>query len=79
MFFLDIDDTRFGQEIFNIVNNMGKQLCAVLRYSIRGGQGGLEVIASRFVVCYILYMPHCIYLNLHIFLTLIIDDLRLSK
>lgn len=52
MFFLDIDDTRFGQEIFNIVNNMGKQLCAVLRYSIRGGQGGLEVIASRFVVCY---------------------------
>ncbi|XP_033351207.1 large proline-rich protein BAG6 isoform X8 [Bombus vosnesenskii] len=45
----DIDDTRFGQEIFNIVNNMGKQLCAVLRYSIRGGQGGLEVIASRFV------------------------------
>ncbi|XP_033315242.1 large proline-rich protein BAG6 isoform X1 [Bombus bifarius] len=45
----DIDDTRFGQEIFNIVNNMGKHLCAVLRYSIRGGQGGLEVIASRFV------------------------------
>ncbi|XP_006565471.2 large proline-rich protein BAG6 isoform X6 [Apis mellifera] len=45
----DIDDARFGQEIFNIVNNMGRQLCAVLRYSIRGGQAGLEVLASRFV------------------------------
>ncbi|KAK9300653.1 hypothetical protein QLX08_006697 [Tetragonisca angustula] len=45
----DIDDARFGQEIFNTVNNMGRQLCAVLRYSIRGGQAGLEVIASRFV------------------------------
>ncbi|XP_017752473.1 PREDICTED: large proline-rich protein BAG6-like isoform X2 [Eufriesea mexicana] len=44
----DIDDARFGQAIFNIVNNMGRQLCAVLRYSIRGGQAGLEVIASRF-------------------------------
>ncbi|XP_029055080.2 large proline-rich protein BAG6 isoform X1 [Osmia bicornis bicornis] len=45
----DIDDARFGQEIFNIVNNLGRQLCAVLRYSIRGGQSGLEVIVSRFM------------------------------
>lgn len=45
-----VDDARFGQETLNIINNLGKQLCAVLRYSVRGGQAGLEAIASRFVV-----------------------------
>ena len=61
---LDIDDARFGQEIFNIVNNMGRQLCAVLRYSIRGGQAGLEVLASRFVVCYVYNLLN----NTHIYI-----------
>ncbi|XP_017893055.1 large proline-rich protein BAG6 isoform X2 [Ceratina calcarata] len=45
----EIDDANFGQEVFIIVNNMGRELCAVLRYSIRGGQEGLELMASRFV------------------------------
>lgn len=46
----EIDDGRFGQEILSVVNNMGRQLCAVIRYSIRGGQAGLEVVVSRSVV-----------------------------
>ncbi|KAG7203619.1 hypothetical protein KM043_013656 [Ampulex compressa] len=43
----DIAAATFGQEILDILNSLGGQLCAVLRYSIRGGQTGLEAIASR--------------------------------
>ncbi|XP_076663872.1 large proline-rich protein BAG6 isoform X3 [Andrena cerasifolii] len=48
LFNADVTDARFGQETATIVNNGGRQLCAVLRYSISGGQAGLEAIASRF-------------------------------
>lgn len=54
LFFLDLTDARFGQETATIVNNGGRQLCAVLRYSISGGQAGLEAIASRFFVSFII-------------------------
>nr|XP_050860700.1 large proline-rich protein BAG6 isoform X2 [Vespula vulgaris] len=40
-----IDDRRFGEEILTIINNLGRQLCTVLRYSLRGGQAGLEAVA----------------------------------
>lgn len=50
---------------------MGRQLCAVLRYSIRGGQAGLEVLASRFVVCYVYNLLNDMYR--YIFYILIID------
>lgn len=45
----DIDDARFAQEVPNILINMCKQFCTVLRYSLRGGQAGIEAIATRFV------------------------------
>jgi len=48
--FTDIDDATFGQEILNILIELCKQICMVLGYSLRGGQAGLEAIASRFVV-----------------------------
>lgn len=50
---------------------MGRQLCAVLRYSIRGGQAGLEVLASRFVVCYVYNLLNNT--HIYIFYILIID------
>ncbi|XP_076387799.1 uncharacterized protein LOC100875279 isoform X2 [Megachile rotundata] len=46
----DIDNTRFCQEIVNTLNNLGTQLYAVLRYSIRDGQARLEVLVSRFLI-----------------------------
>lgn len=48
--FTEIDDARFGQDTLNILINMCSQICTVLRYSLRGGQAGLEAIATRFVV-----------------------------
>ncbi|KAK2583506.1 hypothetical protein KPH14_009466 [Odynerus spinipes] len=45
----DIDNRRFAQEILTIVSNFGRQLCAVLRYSLGGGQAGLEAVATRFM------------------------------
>ncbi|XP_070163006.1 large proline-rich protein BAG6 [Polyergus mexicanus] len=45
----EVDDARFGQEILNILINLCNQFCTVLRYSLRGGQAGLEAIATRFV------------------------------
>ncbi|KOC69545.1 Large proline-rich protein BAG6 [Habropoda laboriosa] len=45
----DIDDARFGQEILNIVYITARQLCTILRYSIRGGQAELELAAARFM------------------------------
>lgn len=48
--FTEVDDARFGQEILNILINLCNQFCTVLRYSLRGGQAGLEAIATRFVV-----------------------------
>ncbi|XP_076230887.1 uncharacterized protein LOC143177027 isoform X3 [Calliopsis andreniformis] len=47
LFDSEVTDARFGQETINIVNNAGRQLCAVLRYSIRGGQAGLEAFVTR--------------------------------
>ncbi|XP_011328969.1 large proline-rich protein bag6 isoform X2 [Ooceraea biroi] len=44
-----VDDARFGQEILNILIELCNQICMVLRYSLRGGQAGLEAIALRFV------------------------------
>ncbi|XP_043258007.1 large proline-rich protein BAG6 isoform X1 [Colletes gigas] len=44
----DVSDDRFGQEAYIILHNLGRQLWAVLRYSIRNGQTGLETIISRF-------------------------------
>lgn len=48
--FTGVDDARFGQDILNILVNMCSQICTVLRYSLRGGQTGLEAIATRFTV-----------------------------
>lgn len=50
--FTEVDDARFGEETLNILINMCKQFCTVLRYSLRGGQAGLEAIATRFVVSF---------------------------
>ncbi|XP_014475998.1 PREDICTED: large proline-rich protein bag6-B isoform X2 [Dinoponera quadriceps] len=41
------DDGWFAQDALDIVKNLAKQLCAVLRYSIQGGQAGLEAIVTR--------------------------------
>lgn len=41
---------RFGQVILSTLINMCSQVCTVLRYSLRGGQAGLEAIATRFMV-----------------------------
>ncbi|XP_032668447.1 large proline-rich protein bag6 isoform X2 [Odontomachus brunneus] len=43
------DDRWFAQDTLDIVKNLGKQFCAVLRYSLQGGQAGLEAIMSRFL------------------------------
>ncbi|XP_029165943.1 large proline-rich protein bag6-B [Nylanderia fulva] len=45
----DVDDARFGQDILNILITLCNQFYTVLRYSLRGGQVGLEAIATRFV------------------------------
>ncbi|XP_014602173.1 PREDICTED: large proline-rich protein BAG6 isoform X1 [Polistes canadensis] len=45
----NIDDSRFGYEILIIVKTMGSLLCTVLRYSLRGGQAGLESVVGRFM------------------------------
>ncbi|XP_025989781.2 large proline-rich protein BAG6 isoform X2 [Solenopsis invicta] len=49
LFDTGVDDARFGQDILNILINMCSQICTVLRYSLRGGQAGLEAIATRFM------------------------------
>ncbi|XP_015436715.1 PREDICTED: large proline-rich protein BAG6 [Dufourea novaeangliae] len=49
LFNSDISDSTFGQEIFTTLCHLERQLCAVLRYSIRGGQAGLEAIVTRFM------------------------------
>ncbi|XP_066598979.1 large proline-rich protein bag6-A isoform X2 [Prorops nasuta] len=43
------NDARFGQKIMAIANNLGSEICAVLRHSLRGGQAGLEALVSRFL------------------------------
>lgn len=43
----DVSDARFGQEVLNVANDLGRQLCTVLSYTFRDGQSGLETIASR--------------------------------
>ncbi|XP_076643717.1 uncharacterized protein LOC143353972 [Halictus rubicundus] len=45
----DIDNVTFGQETFNILQTLKKQLRAILRYSIRGGRIRFEAIITRFL------------------------------
>lgn len=51
----EVDDARFGQDILNILINLCNQFYTVLRYSLRGGQVGLEAISTRFVVSFALF------------------------
>lgn len=46
----DISSRRYGLEVLTIMSNLGRQICAVLRYSLRRRQASLEAIANHFVL-----------------------------